>query len=160
MATRAVIAGLPVARLALYEPPWPEHGGGDEGAVMARDIEAAVADGRPGDGAAIFLAATGMPPEAIAGMRQSPDWAHFERLAPTLPYDVAQTGDDGVPVEQLAGLDVPVLVMNGADSAPFFAAVAAQAASALPDGTHRVLPGQGHGADNAVLAPILADFFT
>lgn len=159
LVARAVIEGLPVSRLALYDPPWSETSDGDGNATRSRDIEAAVADGRPGDAAAIFLAVAGMPAGALAGMRQSPDWGHFERLAPTLPYDLAQTGDLGVPVEGLAGIDVPVLLLNGSDSPPFFATVAGRAAAAIPGSAYRVVEGQGHGVEHAAIAPVLAGFF-
>lgn len=159
LAAGALTAGVAAARLVLHEPPWSDGDNEGRSAAMARDIADAVKAGRPGDGAAIFLGAAGMPPEALAGMRNSPDWGHFERLAPTLPYDLAQTGDNGVPVAQLTGLDLPTLVLVGGDSAPFFATVAGQAASALPQATLRTLAGQGHAFDHAVLAPILAEFF-
>lgn len=159
LVARAVIGGLAASRLVLHEPPWSGRAGGDDGgSALARDVDAALADGRPGDAAAAFLGASGMPPEALAGMRQSPDWPYFERLAPTLPYDLALTGNEGVPAVGLEHVGVPTLALVGDQSAPFFLAVAAQVAAAMPDATLRRIEGQGHAVDHPVLAPILTAF--
>lgn len=58
LALDAVAAGLPVAKLALFEPPFVV--GGSRPPVPAdyvERLEAAVASGRPGDAAEIFLTA-------------------------------------------------------------------------------------------------------
>jgi hypothetical protein len=40
-----------------------------------------------------FLTGIGIPPEAIAGLRQSPEWPRLETVAHTLAYDDAITSD-------------------------------------------------------------------
>lgn len=158
LAARAVAAGLSVSRLVLHEPPWSEQDGDAEAAESSRRIAAAIADGRPGDAAAIFMTDAGVPSEAVQDMRAGPDWAYFERLEPTLAYDGEQVGHDAAPVEQLAGIGVPTLVLYGEQSPPFFAAVAAEVAAALPCATLRCIPGADHGVAPAVLAPLLVAF--
>ena len=86
LALDAAAAGLPITRLALFEPPFVVD---DSRPPLPADyverLDAAVADGRPGDAAELFLtAAAGLPPEAAAGVRQSDFWPVMEAVAPTI----------------------------------------------------------------------------
>jgi pimeloyl-ACP methyl ester carboxylesterase len=101
----------------------------------------------------------GAPPEAIAGMRQTPIWPLFESVAPTLAYDNAIMGDGSVPTEKLASLTVPTLVMAGGASPAFMQNAAQAVAQALPNAQLRTLEGQTHDVAPQVLAPVLVEFF-
>ncbi len=87
-------------------------------------------------------------------------WPGMEAIAPTLVYDDAALGDGLVPVERLASLSVPVLTIAGGASPEWMRQAARNAADAAPDGTYRVLDGQTHMVDPAVLAPLLMEFFS
>src|SRR5215469_1594609 len=102
----------------------------------------------------------GMPPEAVAGMRQSPFWPALEAIGPTLAYDHAGIlgADRSVPTERAARVSVPALVMNGDAGAPFMAATAHALHEAIPGAELHTLAGQGHDVSPAALAPLLADF--
>ncbi len=165
LALEAAARGLAIIRLALYEPPFiidsnhpplPED-------YVAR-LNALVAAGRRGDAVELFMtAAVGVPAETIAQMKQSPMWAGMEKVAHTLAYDNIVMGDNmaGHPLQarQWASATMPTLVMDGGAS-PAWAHSAAQALTdALPNAQRRTLAGQSHGADPALLAPILIDFF-
>lgn len=95
----------------------------------------------------------------IDGARRSPMWPGMEAIAPTLAYDDAALGDGLVPAERLASLSVPVLTIAGGASAEWMREAAQAVAHAAPDGTYRVLDGQTHMVDPAVLAPVLTEFF-
>jgi hypothetical protein len=81
-------------------------------------------------------------------------------MAGSLPHDLALTGDGIVPVGRLAGIHVPLLVMDGGASPAWAADAAVAIAAAVADGTRRTVQGQDHNVAPDVLAPVLIDFFS
>ena len=146
--------GASVSELAVYEVPVSID---LDPAVIAysRQLAAALADGRRGDAMALFLARVGMPAEQIAGLRQTPMWAGFEAIAPTLAYDDAVLGDGLLPYHRIEAIQVPAVVLSGEYAAEFIRESARALATALPHGKHVELPGQSHDVDLAVLAAAL-----
>ena len=71
--------------------------------------------------------------------------------------DDIETGG-AVPEALLAQAVQPALVLVGEQSPPFMMEVARRVAALLPNATARVLPGQDHAADPAVVAPIVTAF--
>ncbi|MHC3474110.1 alpha/beta fold hydrolase [Streptomyces sp. 7R007] len=156
---RAAASGLPLRQVAVYEPPFAVHeGGAEERARYTEQLTAALAEGRRGDAVELFLTATGMAPEMIAGARQSPMWPGMEALAPSLAHDDACMGDGLVPRDLLAGIGVPVLALAGGASPGWMCEAARAVAEAVPQGTYRLLEGQTHAVDPQALAPALAEF--
>lgn len=161
IAFRAAAAGMPVERIAVWEPPYP---GSVSGPAVPTDYKQrlkVLADkGRHGDMVELFLtAAVGMPAEVVDGMRQAPFWPSLEAAAnPALLYDAELAGDFTVPVDQLARVDRPVLVLDGG-TAPWMTRSADAVAKALPNADRKTLVGQRHNVEAAVLAPALADYF-
>jgi pimeloyl-ACP methyl ester carboxylesterase len=74
LALDAAAAGLPITRLALFEPPFVvDDSRPPAPADYVERLDACIADGRRGDAVELFLTgAVGMPVEHVAGMRQSP----------------------------------------------------------------------------------------
>ena len=103
----------------------------------------------------------GMPAEQIEGIRHAPAWLSLEEIAPTLAYDhAAILGEDvSVPVERVAQVRVPTLVMNGGASFPFMYETARTLSQAIPREQRRTLEGQDHGPADDMLAPVLQEFF-
>jgi pimeloyl-ACP methyl ester carboxylesterase len=158
LALEAAASGLPITRLALYEPPLSVDAG--EPSDFAERIEELVVAGRNGDAVAFFMTSAGVPEEAVTAMRSDATWPLFESVAPTLVYDNAVLGDGMVPYERAAQLTVPTLVANGGDSPEFFQRAAAATAEAIPGARHRTLTGQSWGqVAPAALAPVLREFF-
>ncbi|MFC0508950.1 alpha/beta fold hydrolase [Micromonospora costi] len=164
LALDAAAAGLPIARLALFEPPFVVD---DSRPPLPADyvprLDAAVADGRPGDAAELFLtAAAGMPAEAVAGMRHSEFWPVLEAVAPTIAYDgriMGTTMSGGpLPRDRWASVTVPTLVMHGSATFPFITAGTRALAELLPTATLQVVKGEQHSAPADVLASALRDF--
>ncbi|MFM9918651.1 alpha/beta fold hydrolase [Lacisediminihabitans sp. H27-G8] len=158
LALEAAMAGVPITRLAVYEPPYsfdPEHPepGEDFG------FPAAIAAGDTDGAARAFLQITGMPAGAVAGMSAAPWWPGMISTALTLPHDIALTGDGRVPADRLGVVDVPVLALDGGESPAWAARAAVGVSSAVVHGARRTVDGQNHGVDQSVLAPILAEFF-
>jgi pimeloyl-ACP methyl ester carboxylesterase len=160
LAMEAAASGLPVVRLALWEPPYNVDGRPDlaDSAKVYTDL---VAAGRRGDAAEYFMAkAVGMPPEFVAGARQSPWWPQQEALAHTLAYDATIMGDYRIPAERAKAVTAPTLVLVGGASFGFFGPTADALAELIPDARRRTLAGQEHNVDPKVLAPALKEFFT
>jgi pimeloyl-ACP methyl ester carboxylesterase len=160
LALQAAAAGVPMARLAVFEPPLPDDVATRPGGwvdPLTRELEAILAEGRNGDAVDHFMASIGMPEEARAGMRATPAWAAFAAVAPTLLYDCALGERTGLAV--VADVTVPTLVVDSLGSSADLTGWAAAIMGALPDGTHVSLPGEWHGVSEADLAKAVGDFF-
>jgi pimeloyl-ACP methyl ester carboxylesterase len=165
LALEAAARGLPVTKLALYEPPFIIDDGHeplpDDYVERLTELSAS---GRRGDAVEYFLTSgPGVPPDVVAGMRSEPFWPGMEKIAHTLAYDGAVMGDTmsgrPLPAERWASVTVPTLVMDGDQSPAWARNSVAALADVLPNAERRSLEGQDHGAAPEVLAPVLVDFF-
>jgi pimeloyl-ACP methyl ester carboxylesterase len=165
LALEAAIAlgGLQVSKLAMYEAPYDDDPAAREGweSYLAQ-MTAALADGRTGDAAALFIAFVGTPAEEIEAMRRAPFWPGIEAVASTLAYDhAALLGKDrSVPAGRASKVAVPTLVMHGEKGAPFMAKTARTLARTIPGAELRTLAGEGHNVSPQALVPVLAEFAT
>lgn len=150
--------GLPVTKVALYEPPFALEGMDalffTELADRLRDD---VAEGRRGDAVERFQTrAVGIPPEVVAQIRHAPFWPELERIAHTLEYETRILAAD----PELPGrVEVPALVIAGSGSPPTLTGAAEAIADKLPQGAVRVLPGQTHDLVPEAVGPVLVEFF-
>jgi len=163
----AAAAGIPAARLAVYEvpynldPDWPARW-----RAYAEAVRAAVAEGRRGHALEEFLRVTGSPDAEIDGIRSSPYWPAMESVAHTLPYDAACLGHGHPPTDRLARIPQPTLVATGdADRLPDAPAwvralgpAADAIAAAIPHAERQTFAGQSHVADPGAVAPALVHF--
>jgi pimeloyl-ACP methyl ester carboxylesterase len=155
------LGSVQVSRLAMYEAPYDDDPAARDGwERYLTDMAAALAGGRPGDAAALFMAFVGTPAEEIENMRRAPFWPAIEAVAPTLAYDhAALLGKDrSVPAGRASRIAVPTLVMHGGEGAPFMAETARTLERAIPGATLRTLTGEGHNVSPQALAPVLAEF--
>ena len=156
----ALALGGKVSGLAMYEVPYDS----DPATLPAyreylKRLGEALATNRRGDAAAAFMKFVGTPDAQIEGMRRAPMWSVLEKVAPTLAYDAAVLGKDRpVPVQRVARLGTPTLVINGS-VIPFMRVTAEALARAIPNAQQRTLEGQSHDVDPKVLAPVLIEFF-
>ena len=162
LALRAAVAlGPAVPKLALYEAPYNNDPAARQAwETYLRQLGEALEAGRRGDAVALFMTLVGMPAEQIAGARQSPFWPAMEAIAPTLAYDHAGAmgGDGSVPTGLAARVTAPALVMYGDASFPFMAGTARALSQAMPRAELRVVGGETHDVNPAVLAPVLTGF--
>ena len=160
LAMLAAEAGLPISKLAMWEPPFMPEGVPMPPEDQVEQYETMVAEGRRGDAVEYFMTrVVGMPPEFVAGARSQPWWAGTEALAHTLAYDARIMGDYRIPADRAANVKVPTLVVAGGADMPWMRDTATALAEAIPDGRARFLDGQGHDVDPTVLAGVLRDFF-
>jgi pimeloyl-ACP methyl ester carboxylesterase len=161
LAALAAARGSAITHLVLYEPSYPVDGGGFRWPPADRPerIAALIAEGRRGDAVAYFQESVGLPPAAIAGMRQAPFWPALERLAPTLVYDTTLSRQGTLPDATLAAITAPTLVLHGETTFPILRQSARAIAEGLPHARLRALPGVGgHHLDPAATAPVVRAF--
>lgn len=164
LALEATAAGLPVDRLAMYEPPFILPGADftppapDYVETLTRFGAGSDKDAAP----AYFMASIGMPPEAIEGMKQSPVWPLMQSIGPTIAYDGQVMFDAYYTAGRFPArwqkVTQPVLVLNGDASFNFMPGAADAVAAELPNATRQTLPRQDHGPRPDVLAPALREF--
>ena len=160
LALIAAAKDVPMAKLALWEPPYLPAELPPPPEDQVAQYERMVAEGRRGDAVAYFMSnVVGLPPEFVDGARSQPFWAAQEALAHTLAYDARIMGDYRIPTELAKTVNVPTLVIAGGADFPWMRKSATALADALPRGQARLLDGQGHAVDPHVLAPVLQDFF-
>jgi pimeloyl-ACP methyl ester carboxylesterase len=155
----------PIAKLAVYEPPFIVD---DTRPPMPDDwlprLNALVAGGQNGDAVKMFMRFVGTPAIFTAIMPLTPVWGKLKAVAPTLPYDIAilrdhQKGRPLTPAEW-AAVKAPTLVAAGLKSPAWMTNGTRALAGALPDAAYRTLPGQNHMVKAQAIAPVLTEFFT
>jgi pimeloyl-ACP methyl ester carboxylesterase len=160
LALEAAASGLTITKLALWEPPFFLDEGSRPPADQVKRYDEMIAAGRRGDAVEFFMAkVVGLPPEFVAHARNAPFWEAQEALAHTLAYDATIMGDHSLPTERAVTVAAPTLVISGGASFPFMRETARALADTLPDAQSRILEGQEHNVDPAVLATVLMEFF-
>ncbi|MGH3764293.1 MAG: alpha/beta fold hydrolase [Pseudonocardiaceae bacterium] len=157
IAFEAAARGLPITRLAAWEPPYGLPVPADWGTRVADRVAA----DRRGDAVEYWMVdVIGMPAEMVAGMRHAPFWPAMEAEAHGLIADYAIVGDLSFPHDRLATITTPTLVIDGGSaSAPPLAAAVAKVVETVPGAVHGSLDGQPHNVADDAMAPALAEFF-
>lgn len=160
LALEGAAAGLPVRKLALFEPPYVARGQGGTGSDHVGRLEELVRAGRRGHAVRYFMAdMVGVPRVFTWAMRLMPMWSRLEAVAHTLPYDAAVMGDWTPPPRRAARVAVPTLVLGGEKSPESLRMAVERTAAAIPGAERRMLSGQSHNVAPSVLAPVLTEFF-
>ena len=156
----AAAGGLPITKLALWEPPFMiDDSHPRPPADQAAQYTELVSAGRRGDAVELFMTkVVGLPPEFAAEARKAPWWASQEALAHTLAYDATIMGDHSLPIERATSVTAPTLVIAGGASWHWIRDSARALAETLPHGQYRILEGQEHNVSPQALAPVVADF--
>lgn len=160
LALEAAARGVPMAGLAVYEPPYTAADDGTGGpAEMLTGIQRLLDAGDRDGAVAAFVRGTGAPAEMVAAMRNEPFWPRMAQLAPTLPYDLILADGGRVPGERLSHITVDTVAVSGGNSPAWAARSCAAIAAAVPHARQEVLAGQTHAAVDDVLAPWLRAHF-
>jgi pimeloyl-ACP methyl ester carboxylesterase len=161
----AAARGLPVPKLAVYEPPFIVDGSRppvpDD---FIPGLHQLLAKGNRSEVVKRFMRLVGVPGIFIVLMRLFPTWPKLTAVAHTVPYDLTilqgtQAGR-ALPKERWAAVRSPSLVLDGGKSPQWMRNGAKALADLLPQSAYRTLPGQTHMVKPEVLAPALIEFFT
>jgi hypothetical protein len=164
LALRAAARGVPITKLALWEPnfivnhsrpPLPDD-------YLAHLNELVGAD-RRGDAVEYFMtAAVGMPAEVVGPMRGMPMWPALEAAAHTLVYDGSVVAEDMAGDKpsstQWSAVTMPALVIDGGLT-PWLTEGADAVVSVLPNAWRQTIAGQPHDVEASALAPALGAYF-
>jgi len=161
LALLAAESGLNLPKIALYEPPYVYEKNSAQSKIdHGANLNSLLAAGKRGDAVKYFMVKmVGAP--ALFGfiMQLMPMFKKLKSVAHTLPYDTAVMGDFTVPEERLSQITVPALVAGGGKSPENLRAAVKRVASALPNGTLRMLDGETHNVKAEKLAPVLTEYF-
>lgn len=162
LALEAAAGGLPVRKVAAYEPPYVEEGGRNGGAEHLPRLERLVAAGDRGGAVKYFMRAmVGLPTPAVILMQLMPwVWRKLEAVAHTLPYDAAVMSEYRVPAARFSTIAIPTLAIDGGKTDVRLREAVRALASVVPGAQHRTLEGQTHNVNPKVLAPAVIEFFT
>ena len=160
---RAIQAGVPVARVSVFEPPYRIEGAPPAPADYVGTLQSYVdRDDRSGLVEYFQTQVIGLPAQMVDSFKATPMWQGLEAIAPTLVYDAhAMGGDDqSLPAAVLGRIGIPLLgVTSDGTGVPWMRQTVEVVADAVPDGRWVRLPGGFHQVEPAVLAPALAEFY-
>jgi len=162
LALFAAARGLPVDRLAIFEPPFTDVPGGKPMPVgYQAEVERLVVGDRRADLAKFFMVKMiGMPSIMMPLMRLNPAWKAMLHNAPSLPHDTAVMEGYGFPTAVARSIRVPTIVMSGDKTFKQLKEPVRLARETIPGARFASLPGQSHDAAAELVAPVLIDFFT
>ncbi|GAA4861468.1 alpha/beta hydrolase [Actinomycetospora straminea] len=142
----AAAGGLPASALVVYEPPWPLPGRDDPTEALDA-MDARLAAGDPEGALEIGLVRlVGMPPPAVAGMKQAPGWAERVANAHTWSREGRELERLAEGTDALRDVRLRAVLLLGEQSPEHLRRSTHAVAEALPDATVVDLPGQGHAA--------------
>lgn len=161
LALQAAAAGVPITRLALYEPPLVFS---DARAPMPPDLVEQLVEltrlGQRSEAVELFLSkGIGVPAPGVAHMKASPAWPNLTALAHTLSYDATLTRDAEATLALGATCTVATLLMAGEKSESWMRTGVERLAAAIPNARHETLAGQTHDVQAEPLARLLLEFF-
>jgi alpha-beta hydrolase superfamily lysophospholipase len=153
LSIEAALAGVPIRRLVVYEPPYVAKPNDPHAppADLADRLRATLAGPGGADAAVREFLRLGpsLSDDAIETLSTGSTWPRFLALAFTMPWEAEIVGDGTIPVARLASFMTPTLVLEGSASPPWTRASTAALADALPHGEHVVLEGLDHGGARA-----------
>ena len=153
----AASTGLPFTKVVLHEPPYgPDDVNSEEDGGQVLEL---LREDRRQEAVELFLMMAGRPKQAAIEIAATPGVAD---LAPTLAYDFAvmDHGAPGgrTPVDLLAKITQPTLVVAGTASPPFMVDAAHRIVALLPTARYAELADQDHVVPPELLAPVLSEF--
>src|SRR5258708_39415374 len=93
------VGSVQVTKLAMYEAPYDDDPAAREGWERhLAEMTGALADGRPGDAAALFMTFVGTPADQLESIRHAPCWPGIAAVPPTLACDHAALRGQDTPV--------------------------------------------------------------
>ena len=160
LALEAAASGLPLRKLAVYEPPFVAADSIAQQPDHLAKLKALVAAGERGAAVKYFMRDMVNVPAPFVLMMQLMRgvWRKLKAVAHTLPYDAAIMGNWQVPVARLAGVRTPTLAMYGGKTEMRLKHAVEELVKVLPNVRREVLPGQTHNVSAAVLVPALVQF--
>jgi pimeloyl-ACP methyl ester carboxylesterase len=159
IAVHAAASGVPMAKLALYEPPYlypkvtPEQ--------MAR-LKQLLAEDRREEAVTLFgIEIVGfIDPDALEKFKLHPAWKAFEANALSTLYDsIIDDLHSAIPYDLLPKVTAPTILICGDATASSIQQACEILSQELPDASLLMLQGESHIIDQMKSAPLVMDFF-
>jgi pimeloyl-ACP methyl ester carboxylesterase len=162
LALNAAAAGLPVAAVVAYEPPYVDEDGKRDATRFEGELNRLVSTGDRGGAVKYFMKnMVGAPGFVVVMMRLMPwIWRKLQAVAHTLPYDAAVMTGFRIPRDRFADIRTPVLVMNGTKTDERLKQAARDLAATIPGARHGELERQTHNVSPGILAAVAIEFLT
>jgi pimeloyl-ACP methyl ester carboxylesterase len=146
-ALEAALLTSRVTGLILYEPPHVVDNETLYAPGQLDRLDALLAAGdRDGMVSAFFTEVVGVPQEQMTIVKSSPAWPGRVAAAHTIVRECRAEESYRLPLDRLSRLSIPVLLLLGGDSPPFFGKVRGVLEGVLPNIRTVVMSGQGHMA--------------
>jgi len=157
IALAAAAAGLPVSKLVLFEVPLDEELG-TRGAEFLAGMRERIAAGDPTTVIEHYM--SDMPPEWLAGAKQSPGWPIMLELGPSLEPDAESLAwTQSAPRAELWKLiTAPTLALVGEETMPIMTTAAASIVASMPNARSRPIRAANHAWEPSTMALAIAEF--
>ena len=163
LALQAAASGLPIKKLALFEPPYITRDGKPVRLDAAKSrLEQLVSSGDRSGAVKLFMTDVFGAPKAFVFFMpivMPRAWRNNKSVANTLAYDLTILSDWSVLTERSSSIHVPTLVLGGEKSPPELRSAVETVANAIPNARRQFLKGQSHMFSADVVAPVLREFF-
>jgi len=162
----AAAAGLPITKLAVYEPPFiVDDTHPPRPADYLSEVKRILAEGGKGDAVAYALTETVfLPAEMVQEMRNEPFFAGMEAIGHTMPYDGeimdGLMSGNPLPTDRWNTLSTKTLVLYGGASEQWVHNGASALGELLSDAEVRCLDDQTHEVAVDAIGPVLQEYFT
>lgn len=153
----AATEGLPATKLALWEVPLRAENGTEGAEFLAGLKERIAADDGPGT---IEYFMKDMPPEWLAGAKNSPGWPIMTAMGPSLSADAESIAwSQSAPRSELwSAVSQPTMMIIGEQTLPIMLAAADSIVESLPNARKMTISASEHSWSPAVMASALAEF--
>lgn len=133
-----------INKLILYETPLPADEPLYPPGVPER-MQESIERGELEDALEIMIReVVNMPDEEFEMYRKLPMWQERIKIAPTIPREMEIELTYTFDPQRLSGVTIPVLLLAGGDSPPFFQKTTGMLHDVLPDSRIASMPGQQH----------------
>lgn len=159
IAVPAAASGLPIARLAMYEPP---YGAPQTPEWYQGRLKKLLALGKRTEAVALFLKWDALfTDDEVEFFKDHPIWPAFEQMAASMVYDSAlSVSAAAIPGGELARIGIPTLILAGRESPEWMIENCRSVADFIPDGRLLLMDSAGHLMDDVLGARLLTEFFT
>ena len=162
LALAAANAGLPISKMVLYEFPIVTDSSRQIDPAYAKVMDQLLASGDNVGAVKHFMRNVGVPGFGMFMMGLMGMFRKLAPVAPTLAYDtklVTPFWTNRAPASGTWPLvTMPVLDVGGGKSDPWMQSAQLAISRALPNATHKTLPGQNHMVAPAAIAPMIKEF--
>ncbi|AXE24073.1 alpha/beta hydrolase [Streptomyces globosus] len=159
IALLAAAQGVPMMKLALYEPPyWSSETTDEQLSTLRRLID----EDRREEVVTLFAKdiVGFVTDDTIDYFRTHPAWAAFKTMVPSTYYDALINKHHlQIPYEELHEITVPTLVMRGDEGEKAIHDACARVAAEIPGAALLTMEGYDHLFDQKAGAPLLMRFF-